>query len=405
MKDYVLSAFLAIWSNKARSLLTVLGVVIGVASVTTLVSLGQGLKNDVSNLIRGFGTNVVVAVPGKIDPKSGQFSQNPANFIATDILTLKDWQDISALPEIEESSPLGLVSGNIKVGDKVASPTIFGAFPNVLRAFGILQVEKGSVFETKASGNVIVLGGNVANALFGDENPVGKKVTLGKEEFTVVGAFKQSKSTGVSGVFTSELDNISMIPFDTATKLNKDQVKIVRIVSKAKDDADVVKTKDKIHQLLLENHAGEENFTVLTQDDILGLFNQFLNLATTLVSAIAAISLVVGGIGIMNIMLVVVTERTREIGLRKAVGATRRAILIQFLTEAVIITFVGGLLGLAISFLAGAVVAAKTELTPAITLNVILIAAGISAAVGITFGLWPALRAARKDPIEALRYE
>ncbi len=156
---------------------------------------------------------------------------------------------------------------------------------------------------------------------------------------------------------------------------------------------------------MLKNHNNEENFSVLTQDDLLGLFDQFLSLATTMVTAIAAISLVVGGIGIMNIMLITVTERTREIGLRKAVGASKGAILSQFLIEAIIITLLGGLLGLAISFVATYIISAKSSLNPEITASTITLALGISTVIGILFGLWPAMRAAQKDPIEALRRE
>ena len=187
--------------------------------------------------------------------------------------------------------------------------------------------------------------------------------------------------------------------------MNKGTIAINEIIVKAADDANVPNVKTNIKKKVLALHQGEENFSVLTQDDVLKLFDQFLSLATTLVSAIAAVSLVVGGIGIMNIMLVTVTERTKEIGLRKAVGATKSAIALQFLIEAVFVTVIGGSIGLAISFGVGMLVAAKTPLSPSITPNVVIIALGLSTVIGIIFGLWPALRAASKDPIEALRYE
>jgi putative ABC transport system permease protein len=397
------NAFLSVWSNKVRSLLNVLGVVIGVASVTSLIAIGEGLKNDVGGLIQGFGTNVMFVTGGKLDTsKASQNTSNPANFITGDILTQSDVTKLEQLPDISQVTPLSLVAGSVKYNDTTAQPIIYGAPPNILDTLEILKIQSGTMFATKSDGNVIVLGPTAKQDLFGDSNAIGQFISIGEERFEVMGILDKAKS---SSIFGSEFDNISIIPFDTATHLNRDQVKIMRIIVKAADTADVNIIKTSVHQTLLANHNNEEDFTVLTQDTILGLFDQFLTLATTMVSAIAAISLLVGGIGIMNIMLVTVTERTREIGLRKAVGATKSAILIQFLIEAIIVTFIGAFLGLAIAFTASAILTAKTELTPVITPTIIFIAAGISITIGIIFGLWPAIQAANKDPIEALRYE
>ncbi len=402
MINNVYSALLSIWSNKVRSVLTVVGVVIGVASVTTLVSLGEGLKQDVSGLIQGFGTNVITIISGKIDTTSRSQTTNPANFITGDILTIPDVEKIEKTAGIEAVTPLSVVAGSVKNNDKTAAPAVFGTYPNYLQAFQILRLDKGQSFEKQNAGNVVILADTPRKELFGDDNPIGKKITIAKEEFEVIGTLGKAQS---SSLFGSEFDNIAIIPFDTATHLNKDQVKILRIVAKASDTSDVNAVKDSIRHDILANHDGEDNFTVLTQENILGLFDKFLTLATTLVSAIAAISLVVGGIGIMNIMLVTVTERTKEIGIRKAVGATKIAILIQFLTEAIMVTLVGSLLGLAIAYIVDIIVRAQSELTPVITPSVILIAVAISVIIGVIFGLWPALRAANKDPIDALRYE
>ncbi len=396
------NAFQSVWANKVRSLLNIIGVVIGVASVTILVSLGDGLKKDVSGMIADFGTNLIAITGGKLEtnPAAGQ-STNPANFITGDVLTMNDVQDLQALPELQAVTPAALVAGNLKYDDKTSAPTLFGAYDNVLDSLQILKLDKGRMFKD-GDGAVIVLGKNPVKDLFGEVNPIGKKITLGKEQLTVIGTLAGGKSSSFVG---SEFDAFALIPFDTATRINKGQQKVQRIYARASEGTDVEAVKKQVKELLLDNHNGEEDFTVLTQDDILDLFNTFLNLATVMVSAIAAISLVVGGIGIMNIMLVTVTERTREIGLRKAVGATKLAILWQFLIEAITVTFIGSLLGLLAASLVDIVIASQTELNPVISPNLILLAVGVSVIVGIVFGLWPAIRAANKDPIEALRYE
>ncbi len=404
MLNHFKTALLSLWSNKVRSALNILGVIIGVASVTTLIGLGEGLKKDMSSAIQGFGTNVIAITGGKLDNESltGSGGGNPANLISGDILTLDDVRTLEAMSSVSLVTPTSLVAGSIKYNDKISSPTILGTYPNFIQALAILSIDKGQMFDRQDAGNVVVLGATATEALFGTANPIGKTVSLANRDFTVVGTLKKTKT---SSLVKSEFDAFSIIPYKTASQISKGQDKVMRIYLKAKDSADVKLVKQDITEQLLKNHNNEEDFTVLTQDDMLELFNTFLDLATTMVSAIAAISLLVGGIGIMNIMLVTVTERTREIGLRKAVGAPRLAILWQFLIEAVTVTFVGALLGLAVAFMASFIVALKTDLEPSITPQTILLAAGVSIVVGVVFGLWPALRAARKDPIEALRYE
>lgn len=399
---HIQAALTSIWSHKLRSALAVLGVVIGVAAVTTSVSLGQGVKREVASLIQGLGTNVIAVVAGKVDGGGLGGASNPANFISGDILTPLDYSRIISLGEVEVATPVSLVPGTLRFDDKTASLPVFGTYPNALEAFDVLSLGSGRMFASNDEGNVVVLGARPAEELFRQEDPIGRIVVLGGREFSVIGVLNKASS---ASAFGSEFDTLSFIPFDAATALNRDQVKIFRIIVKVKDAAAVPGAKAEIQRMMLQNHHGEQDFTVLTQDDILGLFNQILNLLTLMISAIAAISLVVGGIGIMNIMLVTVTERTREIGIRKAVGATRRAIAAQFLVESVVVTAAGGAIGLAISLLIGLIVKTKAGFAPEFSLAVIALAVGISAGIGILFGLWPALRAARKDPAEALRYE
>lgn len=401
MGDNVKSAFSSIWGNKVRSLLTLLGVIIGVSSVTILIALGQGLKNDVSSLIGSFGTNVVTVIPGKIDTSKGQTQPNPADLVNGDILTPQDLASVRAVPGVSQVTPMGLASGGVSYNGIQTNPTLAGVEPNVLQAFQIFTLAQGRMF-TDADGKVLVLNAAGKDALFPNSDPIGKTVQVSGQEFTVIGLLSKPKNASIA---SSEFDSIAFIPFVQATALNKGQTKINRIIVKATDSADVKKVKADIQEALKVDHGGKEDFTALSQDDLLGLVGQVINLVTSMVSAIAAISLAVGGIGIMNIMLVTVTERTREIGLRKALGATQGAILVQFLTEAIVVTLLGGLIGLGIAYGLGRLVAAKTPLSPVFSWQVLVATVGISIVIGVVFGLWPAMRASRKDPIEALRYE
>lgn len=400
--DNLRSALISIFSNKARSLLTVLGIVIGVTSVTVLIALGEGLKKDVSALISDFGTNIVAVVPGVIDTSSGsQQGGNPINFITGDILTLQDVETMRQHPNVVSVAPMSLVPGILRQEETVIGAAVLGSTPDFLDTVEIFEILEGSTFAEHSTEDVILITQGIADKLAGDGAVVGSTVMIGREPFEVIGVLGLSNASA----FSSEFEQTAIVPFDVATRLNDDNVRIMRIVAQVDDPANVVTVQEDLQRVILENHNGEEDFTVLTQDEMLGLFNQFLDLATVMVSAVAAVSLLVGGIGIMNIMLVTVTERTREIGLRKAVGATRMAILSQFLVEAVIITLVGGLIGLALALGGSAIIALNSPLTPVVTWKIVLLAVGISSLIGVIFGLWPALRAANKDPIEALRYE
>ncbi|PIZ46424.1 ABC transporter permease [candidate division WWE3 bacterium CG_4_9_14_3_um_filter_41_6] len=400
---YVTEALLSFWNNKVRTTLNLLGVIIGVTAVTTLVSLGDGLKQEVSNMIEGFGTNVLTIVNGNIDTTTGSTQNaNPANFVATDILSLDDVATIEQTPDVSQVSPVSLVPGKVTYRETTATPIIMGVTGNMFDAFEILSLKEGDMFAKNDNRAVAVIGPKLVETLFGSTNPIGESITIKDQSFTIIGLSHEPKLSDLTG---SEFSNLVLIPFSQATKLNSEKVAISRIIVKATDSANVNTVRDSIKSSLMANHDGEEDFSILTQKDLLGLFDDFVNLATTLVSAIAAISLVVGGIGIMNIMLVTVTERTKEIGIRKAVGATKTAILLQFLTEATLITLMGGLIGLALSFVIGMAVSYYSPLSPVISVHVIALALGVSTSVGIIFGIWPAMRAAQKDPIEALRYE
>jgi len=265
------------------------------------------------------------------------------------------------------------------------------------------EIDKGDFFKKNDKRNVVVLGDAAREEIFSGQDAIGKKISFQNEEFKIIGTLKK---IGSSDIFSDQnFDSMVVFPLEKIKEISGGNADIFRIIAKVGDDYDVKEITKKVEDKMLKSHDGKEDFSVLTQDDILDLLDTIFGLLTALISAIAAISLVVGGIGIMNIMLVSVTERTREIGLRKAVGATPVDILRQFLIEAVIITLLGGAIGVILSYVATDLVRRFSVLDPSITLYAIGLAAGISIGVGIIFGLAPAISAARKDPIDALRYE
>lgn len=397
-------AFTSIAAHKARAFLTTLGVVIGVSSVITLLAIGEGLKNDVKRFVTDIGSDVFFVVPGNIQSFAGSPSAttNPTAFISGDVIIQEDVEALKQVPGVRTVVPLSLVPATLRKDGQGSSAFIVGTTPNVEDAFTAIKIERGRMFRSIDAGeNVIVLGHAPAAQLFGDEDPLGKTVSVGKEKFTVIGTLTKPKSAG--SLTGNELETASLIPFETATEINE-KVLIHRMILRVEEGEDTRGVVEAVKADLSLRHE-EGDISVLTPDDLLDLLGSLLNTVATAVSAIAAISLLVGGIGIMNIMLVSVTERTREIGIRKAVGATKWAIMIQFLIEAIVVSAIGGGLGLGLAVLGVLIVDLKTALVPAITPFMITLAVGVSVGVGIIFGLAPAIAAARKDPIEALRYE
>lgn len=403
----------AIWANKARSLLTMLGIIIGISSVVTLMSIGEGVKRDVKKTVEDLGSNFIFVLPGNVNVGSGGGGAgafgNPANLISGDILKKDDITQIKKIPGVETAAAMTLVSGIIKKNDKTASPTIAGVEPQFKDILSGFKLEKGRFFTEEDNNNkLIILGSDAAKQLFGGDDILGKKVNIinaekkVNQEFEVIGEF--SKPTGGGNLFSSDISSITVIPFSTAKDFNGGQDKIFRIGVKVTDSDQVKNVTEEIKKKMKELHP-DNDISVITQEDILGILGDVLNLLTTFVAAIAAISLIVGGVGIMNIMLVSVTERTREIGLRKAVGATNGAILMQFLTEAVILSVAGGLISLGIVEIVVSIIKIKTSLHPIVTPSSVFLAIGVCVVIGLIFGIMPAVRAAKKNPIDALRYE
>jgi putative ABC transport system permease protein len=402
-----LEALESLSGNKLRSGLTVLGIVIGVAAVIAMLAVGEGAQQSITGSISGIGTNLLFVFRGD----QANEVRNPKPLTLGDADALRDQ---FAAPSVESVAPALQANGTVTFGGEESSPQLFGVTPEYFQVRNLQLAEGEFINEEHILGraSVVLLGPEVATKLFGHSDGVtGETVRIEGQPFRVIGVL-QSKG---GGAFGSE-DNQAIIPFTTAQarlirRSTSDRVDIIFV--QARDGDVVAKASDEIAQILRTRHRtpiGADDFTVFTQQDLLSTFQSITGILTIFLGGIAGISLLVGGIGIMNIMLVSVTERTREIGLRKALGARRRDILIQFLTESSLLSLIGGIIGIMlgwlISFIVGRVAAANgTAFTPVVGMNAILLATLFSAAVGLFFGIYPANRAAGLEPVEALRYE
>lgn len=394
-------------SAKWRSLLTMLGIVIGVSSVITVVSLGEGLKKQIVGQINQLGSDVVTVRSGKLVEHGGANSNrlNLLAFLNANTLTAEDVEALSTLPSAATVVPMEFVSSSVSSdGNTLNNIFVIGTnsdMPRVLRQ----SVEYGEFFRAgEQEQRYAVIGSNIAQQLFHEFNPVGHSVRILDESFIIRGVLETS-SGGLLSVAQTDFNSAVFIPAPTARELTKQRTNILQILLKAKNANQVDATIAQANQALLKTHKGIEDFTVLKQYELLSIVGGVVNSITAFISGIAAISLLVGGIGIMGIMLVSVSERMREIGIRKAVGATNRQILNQFLVEGLALSIGGGLIGIAIALLINLALRLYTNLEPVVSIPVVLLAVSVSLAIGVIFSVIPALKAARKPPIEALRNE
>ncbi|HVO86322.1 MAG TPA: ABC transporter permease [Candidatus Binatia bacterium] len=397
------TALSSLRQSKWRSMFTMLGIIIGISSVVTIVSLGEGLKHQIVGQVTNLGSNVVTVRPGKLvnQGPDGQSLNLLALFTAS-TLSSKDVQALNGLTSATDVVPIDFVTSSAR-GDNGQIDNIFVAgtnsqFPDIIHQ----DVAYGEFFPPSDDGQyVAVIGPAVATKLFGTTNAVGSTIYINGQGFIIHGVLNQSSDSFLS-VAQADLNSAVLIPFTTATQLTGGATNILQIFIKTGNSSEVNQTIDQATALIVKNH-GQQDFSVLKQQELLNITSSLVNSATSFISAIAAISLLVGGIGIMDIMLVSVSERNREIGIRKAVGATNRQILSQFLTEGLALTIAGGIIGIALSFAINAFLRLYTSWHPIIDIWVVVLAAGISIAVGVLFSIAPAIKAASKDPIEALR--
>ncbi len=405
---YLKLATVSIRSARWRSLLTMLGIIIGVLSVITIVSLGEGVKKQVSDQIVQRGSDLITIMPGEHVKRDGTGKIVGFNSLINQAGTAfseSDYKTVAQIKHLKEVVPFARVVGLVETKERnyqdanVIATT--AGLPDVLNQ----KIEYGSFYkDDEAAMNSAVIGRRVAEQLFQENVPLGKSFTIRGREFVVRGVFEEF-AVRPSFLPGEDHDNAIFIPYKAGQELMGGNIQIYQVLARPSDIGQIGPAIHDITEAMKSNRAGQEDFTILRQEESIALANSVLSLITNLITGIAAISLLVGGIGIMNIMLVSVTERTREIGVRKAVGATNRQILYQFLTEAAVLSLSGGFLGVLLSLLANFLLRVFTDLQPVITLPVVGIASGVALGVGILFGAMPALRAARKDPILALKYE
>jgi len=395
----------ALLSNKARSGLTILGVVIGIGSVIAMIAIGQGAQGTIQSNIQSLGSNLIEVMPGMQKGFGYQVSQGRGS---AQTLTSEDADAISNQVSLINGVAPEL-SGRYQVTAKGTNTNtsvlgVTSSYPAIRN----VQIDQGSFISDQnvaSMSKVAVLGPTVRDDLFGtDVNPVGETIRIRQIEFKVIGL---TLSKGGSS-FGSQ-DDMIFIPLTTAQRFLAGSQRVSTISVQAVDAKSMTDVQNQITNLLLARHnisdPTKADFSTLNQSDIVATASSVANTFTILLGSVAAISLLVGGIGIMNMMLTTVTERTREIGLRKAIGAKRGDISLQFLTEAVMLTFTGGIIGIIFGWLISLGVNKFGNIATQVSVPSILLAFGVSAAIGIIFGYYPARRASRLNPIEALRYE
>jgi len=395
-------------STKWRSFLTMLGVIIGVFSVSLTVSIGVGIRQQITGQIKQLGPDLITVIPGQstsINASSILKRVNVLPSIGTGSFNDNDLALVGATKGVRIAVPLTSINGSVSInGNTSTSQQVIATtqgFPDVVNQ----NVQYGQFFNSDDPyfNNEAVIGQNVADNLFHEQDPLGEAFVINGQQFRVSGVLSQFTASPLTPL--SDYNDAIFIPFSVGSSMSGNNPQIYEIFAKPYNISQTSQVAKAINSTLSKQYGSQDNFTVLEQKQILKIANSTLNILTALIAAVAGISLFVGGVGIMNIMLVSVIERTREIGIRKAIGATNKQILSQFLIEAGIIGFIGGVIGVILAMIAGLVIGYFSSLQPAINWQIIVISVLAAFLAGIVFGTMPALRASRRDPIDSLRHE
>lgn len=401
-KESFLMAWASLIANKMRSILTMLGIIIGVAAVIALVSIGNGVKQDIQNSISSLGSNLLMVMPGAprtpgVRPSSGSMKS----------LKVSDYEAISKLDGVKAASPMTNGSYVVIYQNKNWTTSVSGVSYNYLDVNN-WSMKSGRFLSEKNVQNrerVAVVGKTVVKNLFGDEDPVGAEIRVKNIPFRIIGVLN-SKGSGAMG---NDQDDMVIIPYTTAMERVEgvDYLRMIYVVGK--DENGIDRLQSDIENLLRVRHGIKDtnldDFNIQNMNSIMETMEETTGTLTLFLGAVAAISLVVGGIGIMNIMLVSVTERTREIGVRKALGATYSVIVTQFLIEAVVISLMGGIIGIILGIGSSKLIGMASGMSTVISVPTIVMSFAFSMAIGLIFGIYPARKAAKLNPIDALHYE
>lgn len=404
--DILEETFFALLANKVRSGLTILGIVIGISSVIAMTAIGQGSQNSVASSIESVGSNLIMVTPGATRSMGAGISSGMGS---AETLTMEDSEAIAAeVSDIEAVAPENSSRYQVTAKGTNTNTSVDGVTATYLEVKS-LEVADGSFIteqNIKSNSKVAVLGPTVRDDLFGEDatDVIGQSIRVNSIEFKIIGVTEAKGGTG----FGSQ-DDMIYIPISTAQKYLSGSETVSTINIKASSSEVMTSVQEEVTSLLLTRHdisdAASADFSVMNQSDIMETASSVTSTFTTLLAAVAAISLLVGGIGIMNMMLTSVTERTKEIGLRKAIGAKRREISLQFLTESVVLTMLGGTLGVILGWLISFILSTFNIVAAEVSWYSVILSFVVSAAIGIVFGYYPARRAAGLNPIVALRYE
>jgi len=402
--DYIRVAYASLGSTKVRTTLTTLGIIIGVMSITMVLALGEGAKQAVNQQVSKLDEGIIVAKPGAVDQRAALSRYNPFAISPTSTLTQRDSESIEKAKFIDMAAPIMFVSGTTERKSTETKELRSVNAPIIATTQGLeellkIEMASGEFISNQTNRDTVVLGNQAAIDLIGTDQARGQEVKIKGRPHTVIGVTKPSGSPiNLVGV---HLDQSVFINLEDGTTYNQGIAQIQQIIMRTDDNSE--QAAKKVDALLLENHDDERDFIVSEGESVANTSSAFYGILVALTATVAAISLIVGGIGIMNIMLVSVSERTREIGIRKALGATNSHVLLQFLIESLTMTFVGGVIGLSLAYIAAFFVASAFSFLPAFSWTIVGISMGMAILTGLVFGLYPAVKAARKDPINSLR--